>query len=60
MAEHAPACPCEEGEVIYQAGICDKDQNSYSFAFLCPMQSFKRAGLLTRLGCVHGLGGPLS
>ena len=37
------------------SGVWDKDQGSNSPAFFFLLQSFKRVGLLTRLGCVQGL-----
>ena len=38
-----------------QAGVCDKDLGSDGLAFFFLLQSFKRVGLLTRLGSVQGL-----
>ena len=38
-----------------QEGVCDKSQGSNSLAFFFLLSSFKRMGILTRLGCVQGL-----
>ena len=40
---------------VLWSGVFGKDQGSNSLAFFFLLQSFKRVGLLTRLGCVKGL-----